>query len=1095
MFQIIRRGYFGAAGNRLAPLGCGLLLLALSYPAAGLAQLGLGGSNQVPDPSYYLLFGDYYQGDLRSAARDFAATRGAVRWGSDRYLDSACYWTMAGECHFHAGSFPQAIELYETALDLYLTFTANGWHQRIQVPPLITARNAAVAAAQITWGQSQRNFSVAGQPDTFQVLFGRLDNERVAQQGGVIQNPEFRPVDVAEIMRCVSVAMHRRRMIKGVTCRFDPFSSKLVEVLEPLRGGDGTILGAWNGIALGIAYAGVEEFDKAQRILLQSLQFGGGMDHSLTPLGLLELAIIKFQLGELAEAATLAAEASYSAALYRQYDVLDESLSLGTTIHLIQTRSPYPPLENAIAWLNRDRARLAQTSLTIRLAECFSEAGEPNVSAQLLSDAAQSAARIGGPLQGRIEYLSALNSFLNGDFDAGRTRLAEGLARFQSGSRWLYQLGLADNLTLNKKITDRQSDALYGMLLRDPLDNEWRMEPIEAMSFLASDHLAPIERWFSIAVANQEFEHAIEIAELLRRHRFFATMPLAGRQLSFRWLMHGPEETVGKPVLAQRTDFLTRYPAYKQLCDQSEMLQQKLLAGRLLTDPDTDERREQTSTFLELMTVSQRQEATLASFALRREPASMTFPPAIIASTVRNEIAADQLILYVVEAADSVYFLTIDLQGAKLLSWQPRKRVIQDINQLYREAHLAERQLDAEMLQDEKWKATAYKVAATWLPQLDLSPLGTGSELLVIPDGVMWYAPWELLRFGTDEPSAKSLFDLAALRYSPTLGLAISPQRTHKPWTRTAVFSGPLANKFEVEWTQARVEDYQKLSPEIIAIPERLDFPSNLFNTILDQVVVWSESEGIEKSGPYGLVPVEKDRGKNGSNLAAWMSLPFTGAEHVVLPTFSGLGDLGIKGKADGHEFFVIACAMLSSGTRTVLLSRWNVAGESVLEVSRGYLDNVAEDFSPAQAWHQAAAELQTKPLDWSRELRLKPTKSPPELTGRHPVFWAGYMVFDVPTQHIFRRPDGSLEEGAAGDDSAEEGVTGEGVTGKGGETDPAQASEPGTAVPAEEPPMKRPPAVGGSQGAGSTESPASDVPKPAENEKSPSPPKKKTGL
>ena len=996
------------------------LVFVLSFASwhSAHAQQGLPGSNNVPDLRYYSIFGDYYQGNYRDAARDFGSTTGVVRFGEQRYLDSSCYWTMSGECQFHAGNYSNAIEFYENALRLYLDYAGGGWQQRIQLPPLVNGRNGAVQSAQITWGQSKRTGTVAGLPDTMQVLFGRLDNERVAQQGGVIQNPEFRQVDVGEIMRCSAIALHRRRWIKGVTCKYDSFSTRLVEVLGGLGSNDGSVLGAWNGVLAGLASAGVEDYDMAQRLLLQSLQFGGGMDHPLTPIALLELGIINLQLNDLPNAAQYALEASYSAAIFNQFDVLEEALALGTTIHLIQNRSEYPPLQPAIVWASRKKVRLLQTSLMVRLAECYSEAGNSSASAQLLGDAAKGVrglAPAGGPLAGRVGYLAALNQFLDGKYDDGRLALGEALQNFQAGSRWLYQLALADSLTIKKQITDRQSIVLYQLLLRDPADSEWRMEPIEAMSFLASNHLEPIERWFELSVASKDYEQAIEVAELLKRHRFYFSLPLVGRELAFRWLMHGPIETVGPEVLAQRNDFIARFPEYKQSSDRADQLRQSLLTSPMKTEPDTDERKLQFDNFIELMKVSQFQEAMLASFALRREPARMTFPPQIVASSIRSDIPIDQVILYTVATTNAIYFFSIDVSGAKLLMWQPEKKVAADINQIFRESNLAERQLDEAMLKDDKWRAVAHKVAGNWFPKLDLSGLDSSGEIVIVPDGILWYAPFELLQIGATPEQSKSLFELAAIRYSPTLSLAVTKQRAYKPWTRTAVFSGPLDKKFENEWTQSRVQDYQKQSPTIVNFDERLEIPSGLYNSIVDQVVVWTESIRPQKGGPYALNPVEKDRGRNGSNLASWLSLPFDGAEHVVLPCFSGDGETGVKGRADGHEYFITACSMFASGTRTLLISRWNVAGDSALEVSRKYLDNLAADIAPINAWHAAAHDLTLTKLDWLKETRLKPAKTPPDVTGSHPLFWSGYMLMDVPTTKVPDPPVKAAEPPADG--------------------------------------------------------------------------------
>ena len=87
------------------------------------------------------------------------------------------------------------------------------------------------------------------------------------------------------------------------------------------------------------------------------------------------------------------------------------------------------------------------------------------------------------------------------------------------------------------------------------------------------------------------------------------------------------------------------------------------------------------------------------------------------------------------------------------------------------------------------------------------------------------------------------------------------------------------------------------------------------------------------------------------------------------------------------------------------MISRWNVAGDSALEVSRKYLDNLAADISPINAWHAAAHELTLTKLDWLKETRLKPAKTPPEVTGSHPLFWSGYMLMDVPTTRVPEPP------------------------------------------------------------------------------------------
>ncbi len=430
------------------------VVVALALFACGPACCSLvvrgQGTNPVPNVNYYAAFGSYYLGDYRDALRDFnSGANTSIRFGTDRFLDWTCYTTMAAECHFHMGNWPQAINGYEQALALYGEFQDRNWQSRVQAPPLVNVRNGAVQAAQITWGIPQRAIQVASLPDSLTVLFGDPELERRIREGGAVLPPELRPVDVGEIMRCAAISLHRRRFIKGVTCKFDPFTSQIHSKLMRAVVQDGSLLGAWNGVLAGISHAAMEEFDQAERMLAASLQFGGGMDHPLTPIALLELALIHHQRGNQSQAATFALEASYSAAIYRQFDIVEESLALAASIHLMRDKSLFAPLEPAIAWSARNRARLPQISLAIRMAECLSESGQGGASNRVLGDAMRLAGRTQmgtSPLVGRGLYVSAVNLFLEGRFDAGLVELQKGLTAYAPGSRWLYQLGLTDQL-------------------------------------------------------------------------------------------------------------------------------------------------------------------------------------------------------------------------------------------------------------------------------------------------------------------------------------------------------------------------------------------------------------------------------------------------------------------------------------------------------------------------------------------------------------------------------------------------------------------------------------------------------------------------
>ena len=258
---------------------------------------------QLPNQRYYLPFRDFNQADYRSAGRSFRSGAGTTfRVGAQRFLDSICFWTMAAECHYHLGNYDEALVLYDQSLDLYLAYQATRWQTRVQMPSLINADNQAFARARINWGTPTRQAKIPRIPNSFNTLFGRLDANRVFEEGGTYDKAEIKQVGINEIMRCAALALHRRRMITGPTSNYDVFTVKLVNGLRGAGAGDGTLLGAYNGVLLGIAEASMDEWDRAARTLKNSLQFGPGMDHPLTPVALVELANTGVQTGNFAVA-------------------------------------------------------------------------------------------------------------------------------------------------------------------------------------------------------------------------------------------------------------------------------------------------------------------------------------------------------------------------------------------------------------------------------------------------------------------------------------------------------------------------------------------------------------------------------------------------------------------------------------------------------------------------------------------------------------------------------------------------------------------------------------------------------------------------
>ena len=969
-----------------------LFIVLISFTAPALGQT----RSVLPQQRYYQGFREFYQADYRDALRDFTqGANGAYKFGTQRYLDSICYWTMMGECHYHMGNYADAIQMYERSLDLYLSFQGQQWQARVQIPPAISPDTNATNQARITWAKSNRNARVANVPNTFSVMFGRLDAARAIEEGGVVDNPEMRQINLTEIMRCTALALHRRRVIKGPTSKYDPFTVRLVNGLDANRRTT-SVLGAYNLVLLGIAQSSLEQWDKAANTLKRSLQFSG-MDHPLTPVALLEMANVGLVTENYEVAGTLAVEASISAATFFQYDLIEESLSLGSTIHLMRSKTPYPPLENAIVWANRERARLMQASLTVRMAECLAESGQPDLAAKVLRQTGSSinnrTTLANAVVSARLKYVAALVQFLKADFSGGLKNLSDALARFQKGSLWLYRLGLADTLVVNGAINSRQADLLYGTLLHDPTEMDWRVDPFEATAFLASNHVGPMERWFDIVVDRKDMARAVGIAEMVRRHRFFASLPMGGRLMAFRWVMHGPEESLSAKARKQRQAFYAQNPKYKLLSDQANQMRDQLLLLPAKIEPGSDEARKQAKICKELGEASDIQEAMLASFALRREPAELVFPPQFEISEFRETIEEDQLALVTLSTNSGYHLFFVNSSSVSYLGLGNPRDVQRGVSGLLKKLGLMEAAMDIADLKSEEWKAESAKLTAKIFGSVPADAWKDVRELVIVPDGLLWYLPFELLRVGEDEEQ-KNLRDLVDIRYSPTLFLAYGAQREQRKLERTAVVVAKMHSRVEPEMSAKAFEKLEAELPNAVKY-ERVRIPSNVLGSVIDQLIVWSDVRQARGDSAFSMMPMQIDQGKTGTTLGSWMSLPWEGPDHLVMPGFNSDGGTSLRSKLNGSDLFLTTMGLMASGTRSILISRWRMGGANSLALSRNYSTRRPK-MGGSKALRESIKLSRGLALNYENEPRLRTKKNDEALKAEHPAFWAANMFLEI---------------------------------------------------------------------------------------------------
>jgi hypothetical protein len=166
-----------------------------------------------------------------------------------------------------------------------------------------------------------------------------------------------------------------------------------------------------------------------------------------------------------------------------------------------------------------------------------------------------------------------------------------------------------------------------------------------------------------------------------------------------------------------------------------------------------------------------------------------------------------------------------------------------------------------------------------------------------------------------------------------------------------------------------------------------------LFAATCDRLVVLSDLAANSR-GPYSWSPMPAVRGKT-STLEDWLALPWQSPAEIVLPGFHTPAETGLRTGGDGNELFLAACGLMASGARSVLISRWPLGGQSTLQLSCEYVQELPYT-SAAEAWQRSVQLVRSTPLEPDAEPRLVKGGWDGLLTGDHPFFWAGHLLIDI---------------------------------------------------------------------------------------------------
>ncbi|HEX3871500.1 MAG TPA: CHAT domain-containing protein, partial [Pirellulales bacterium] len=650
-------------------------------------------------------------------------------------------------------------------------------------------------------------------------------------------------------------------------------------------------------------------------------------------------------------------------------------------------------------WARRQGLGYLQVSLLELCAENVAALGQAKAAADYIAKARITIARSDitiSRLGARVNYIGALASYQSGNASQGDASLANAMSFQRSGgSLWVYQISLVDNLLkVANSISARVAMDLYTALLRDPLPADWLTEPIEALSVMWIQHPASYESWFEVAIGRREYERALEISDLAKRHRFLSNTEFGGRLLNLRWMLEGPESLLDQRARLQKQDLLSKFVGYEKLARQSRELYDELRKQPLWYEDQTQSR-QQADRLGELAKISAQQETMLREIALRREPADVLFPPQRSIADVRATMAEGQALLafFCTSRQTHAFLMTRDNYGYWALN--SATTIERQIKNFLRELGNWEqnKQLRASDLTDTSWKKTGRDLLDAIMKDSKVTLPYTFNDLIIVPDNLLWYVPFEALEV-TDGQGTAPLLSKLRMRYAPMVSLGMNDTRPHREGGNTAVVLGRLYPQDDPEATKVAYEEMEHSLVNPTAVHGHMYAPSGLLASLADRLIVLADTVPVENNF-LEWSPIPLDHNAPGSTLAAWMPLPWASPEVVILPGYHSAAENSLKKTATGNDLFMAITGLMATGARTVLISRWRPGGQSSYELIREFAQELPHA-SAADAWRRSVF------LSWEREInptlepRLIPTglNVPPK--GDHPFFWSAFLLADT---------------------------------------------------------------------------------------------------
>jgi len=997
-------------------------LLIVLLPAAASGQLGglaAPGGRTVPGRAYDLAEVALARGNLTEAAELARAEfEGAIRFGTSRWIDSAAAAAMLGECQYELGQFRDAVASYEQAI--LKTVSLGDWLLDIRFPdrPLQPRRGT-----EQLWAAPPRPLLPAGLPKKVSIRIGTADPRGVMQNGGVLAAPVDYPLRPQEIMRSLAISLYRRATLLGPLAQNGPAVEAAAVWLQRRPAPPNHYSQSWIDVCLGIAFWSQGRPEQAQPLLSRGLLLEGQFDHPLTPWALLVSGRIELAAGRLQEAAQRCEAAAFSAAAQADARCLEESFRWAIAAQLAAGKNLPPTVAAAAAWADDGLPSLA-ARLRLQLAVAAAAAGERLQAARLISEIDRRLLQgdLGrGWCGSRAAYASALIAYAAGNRQAGDNDLSRAIALARGRSPRLFQTQLLTEAVAagQSGFSDREIDQLFEELLADPEPRLVQTDPLEALAVMSTERTAAFAArlWaaWNISVTNSRGDEAwLDAVEAALRSRWLARRGLGGRQDAVLRLLALPP--IAETSAEQRSKLLQRHPAVADLLTETEQLsgqlRRRLEAAKgppqpgvepsLPGDPEQWKR---------YAAVSGELRQQIDFVAAGRDPVPLDFPPLLPTADIRDRLTPRQRLLSFVWTDSGLHgCLEAGKQSAVWRVKQPaavRKAIAALAKSLclfHPLRPVASDRLAAGGWQDEVALLGDLLFAGSGV---SLARHDEFDEIVIVPDGPLWYFPFELLPVGpaAGGPGAEPvrLREVCQLRYCPTRSLAVGPRRPAPERPLVAVYHSQARRGDPPERAAASLKRFATAVGDAICLsPTAARIPVPLAASLGDTIAVFDDLSTAPGSSGRPLVAAVA--GRPGMAFSDWLLPPPKAARRVLLTglstPFTATSSQPQAG-SDGAEMFQAAMDLAAAGAETAVLSRWNVGGRLAVELGSEFLRDQQQSGPGGQpppaavSWRRAVDVVTAEQPDFLLEPRLQLAGEEIPADATHPFFWAGYTLID----------------------------------------------------------------------------------------------------